>query len=126
MKTTLTYHAKTMDAANRLNTMAPKSISNYSHVEGLLLAEPLIVAMDALIKYADAYRKRFDSPLCEDSFLADPWLESAKGIRSLLNGDGANAMANDITTDSKDNGAVESMFWSALEIAGYTEETANL
>ncbi len=46
---------------------------------------------------------------------------TAKGIRALLNGDGAIAMKKGITTDSKDNGAVEEMFWQAMNTAGFTE-----
>jgi len=57
----------------------------------------------------------------EDGFLGRPWLEAVKGVRALLNGDGAIAMKQGITTDSKDNGAVEAMFWNALSVAGFTE-----
>jgi hypothetical protein len=83
--------------------------------------EPLIVMMDALIEYATAYRVRFDGPLADDGFLGEPWLAAAKGVRALLNGDGAIAMKQGITTDSKDNGTVEAMFWNAMSVAGFTE-----
>ena len=35
---------------------------------------------------------------------------------------GAVAHERGITTDTKDNGCVESMFWAAMDIAGFTEE----
>lgn len=117
------FTAETIAHANRLPV---KTISEHAHKWGMTEGEPLIVAMDAMIKYAEAYRIRYESSLSEDSALGDPWLESVKGIRALLNGDGAMALKQGVTTDSKDNGAVEGMFWDALRIAGYTEETANL
>lgn len=117
------YTAETIAHANRLTV---GKISEQTHKRGMLEGEPLIIAMDALHKYAEAYRLRFEQPLSEDGVLGDAWLESVKGIRVLLNGDGANAMRAGITTDSKDNGCIESLFWDALRMAGYTEETANL
>lgn len=97
-------------------------VSGRAHRLGMANNEPLIVAMDAMIRYAKAHKTRYDSPLSEDSVLGDEWLNAVKGLRGLLNGDGAVAMEKDISTDSKDNGAVEGMFWDALKIAGYKEE----
>lgn len=54
--------------------------------------------------------------------LGDEWLAAAKGVRALLNGNGAIAMRKNITTGSKDNGVIEALFWAALEMAGFTEE----
>jgi len=105
---------------------SPQTISEQSHQIGMTNFEPLIVAMDVLIKYAKAHKAAYFSPLSEDYVLGDPWLEAVKGIRELLNGNGAVAMHMNRSQDSKDNGTIESMFWSALEIAGYTEETAKL
>lgn len=89
---------------------------------GLGQCEPLLVAMDALIRYAKAYETRFEGKLAADYVLGDEWLAAAKGIRALLNGDGAVAMERGVTTDSKDNGVIEEMFWSALKAAGYEEK----
>lgn len=121
-----TFYRFTPEAIVHANKLTPGTVSERAHKLGLENGEPLIIAMDALIKYAQAYKDRFEQPLCEDGVLADPWLDAVKGIRALLNGDGAIAMIKGITTDSKDNGCVESMFWDALASAGYTEETANL
>jgi hypothetical protein len=84
--------------------------------------EPLIVMMDALIRYAKAHEKRFESKLAEDYVLGPLWLNAAKGVRGLLNGDGALAHEEGWNTDSKDNGAVEGMFWDAMALAGFKEE----
>lgn len=103
------------------------TVAHQEHSLGLRMGEPLIIAMDAMIKYARAHEIAFESKLAEDYVLGPEWLETVKGIRGLLNGNGA--VANEkpnYSRDSKDNGAVEGMFWAALEIAGYTEETANL
>lgn len=113
------YNPETVAHANKLTA---GTISEQAHKYGMEQGEPLIVIMDALMKYADNYHRRFNSLLCNDGFLGDEWLQAAKGIRALLNGDGAVAMLKDITTDTKDNGCVESMFWDALRVAGFKEE----
>ncbi len=118
-----TYQPETRAIANALPA---ECVSAHAHSLGLRQCEPLIVMMDALISYAKAHRKAFKTPLSEDYILGPQWLEAAKAVRALLDGNGAIANVLGRTTDSKDNGAVEAMFWSALELAGFTEETANL
>lgn len=108
------------------NKLTPGTIAEQAHKLGMERGEPLIIAMDALLKYAQAYRDHFESNLANDMVLGDEWLASLKGIRGLLNGDGAIGMIRNISTDTKDNGCVEAMFWTALKTAGFTEETANL
>jgi len=88
---------------------------------GLVQAEPLLIAMDGLLRYAKAYNRRFENELANDYVLGPEWLAAAKGIRGLLNGDGAVALERGITTDSKDNGVIEEMFWAAFGIAGFKE-----
>lgn len=97
------------------------TVAERDHQRGLSHLEPLIVMMDCLLRYAKAYRKQYDSTLQADSVLGPEWLAAAKGVRGLLNGDGAVAMENNYGTDSKDNGAVETVFWKAIEAAGFTE-----
>lgn len=89
---------------------------------GVNCGEPLLIAMDGLLRYAKAYEKRFERKLAEDYVLGPEWLASAKGIRGLLNGDGAVAMERGITTDSKSNGVIEETFWAALAVAGFEEK----
>lgn len=117
------YSAETVAQANRLPV---GTVAEQAHKSGMEQGEPLIIAMDALIKHAEAYSIRFEQPLAEDYVLGPQWLDAAKALRGLLNGDGAIALKKGISTDTKDNGSVEGMFWDALQIAGYTEETANL
>ncbi len=119
------YDRVTIDAAIHLRDVAPGTIAEHAHALGMRKAEPLIIAFDALIKYAKSYEKRWERKLAEDYVLGPEWLSSLQGLRGLLNGDGAVAYDMDRSTDSKDNGACESMFWSAMEIAGFKEEDLN-
>lgn len=112
------FNAETIAEANKLPA---GTVSEHAHKYGMENAEPLIVIMDALHKYADAHEKRFDGKLAEDYVLGPLWLESAKAIRGLLNGNGAIANLKDISTDTKDNGCVEAMFWAAMQRAGFGE-----
>ncbi len=117
-----TTYKFTEDTTNEAAKVPVGTLAQQAHFRGMASAEPLIVLMDALLKYARAYQERFDSKLASDYVLGDHWLASVKGVRALLNGDGAVAMQFGITTDSKDNGAVEAIFWRALEAAGFEEE----
>ncbi len=116
------YDVVTVEAAIHLRYIAPGTIAEHSHALGMRKAEPLIIAFDALIKYAKSYEKRWERKLAEDYVLGPEWLASLQGLRGLLNGDGAVAYDMDRSTDSKDSGACESLFWSAMEIAGFKEE----
>lgn len=118
------YTDATLDAARKLGS---GTIAERDHKDGLRNGEPLIVAMDALLKYAQAYRVRYECGISEDGVLGDEWLAAVKGVRGLLNGDGAIGLTSQHgLRDSKDNGCVESVFWAALDAAGYTEATAEI
>jgi hypothetical protein len=112
------YTPETIAQANRLPA---GTVAEHAHKYGMEQGEPLIVAMDAMLKYAQTYRRRFESPLAEDFVLGDYWKSAIVGLRNLLNGDGQVAMAKDITTDTKDNGCVEALFWDAMKAAGFKE-----
>lgn len=105
-----------------LRKSSPGTVSLDSHSWGMSRDEPLIVMMDCLRTYAVAYEKRSQGDLADDGVLGKEWLKAAKGVRALLNGDGAAAMLVGRSTDSKDNGTVEAMFWDALQAAGFVEE----
>ena len=127
MKTNKAQHITyTLQPETAATVRSGMDIVACAHRQGVTYGEPLIMMLDSLLNYAKAYRIRFDSPLAEDYVLGESFLASLKGVRGLLDGDGAVAMVRGLTTDSKDNGACESLFWLALEAAGYTEETANL
>ena len=89
---------------------------------GLINNEPLFYALDGMLRYAKAHAKRYESTLSEDYFLGPHWLATVKGLRGLLNGDGAVAMEMGRTRDSKDNGVCEEIFWAAMASAGFKEE----
>lgn len=114
------YSPETITAANKLGL---NTVDEQAHKKGMLEGEPLTVALDCLLKYAEAYRIRFESPLSDDGVLGDYWLDALKGLHGLLNGDGAIALRRGITTDSKSNGAMESVYWSAIEMAGFSQES---
>jgi hypothetical protein len=89
---------------------------------GISNGEFLLVALNGCMEYARAYESRFGGDkLASDYILGPAWLQAATGLRELLNCDGSVALARGITTDSKDNGALESVFWSAMEAAGFGE-----
>lgn len=101
--------------------LEPGTIADQSHRLGIRHGEPLMVAMECLLRYAKAYREHQEQPLTDDGVLGPCWLNAVSGLRGLLNGDGAVAMERNITTDSKDNGVIESLFWAAMEEAGFEE-----
>lgn len=112
------YTPETIAHANRLKE---GTVSEHAHKYGMEQGEPLIVAMDAMLKYAQTYKRRFEGNLSDDYVLGAYWKDAILGLRNLLNGDGQVAMAKDISTDTKDNGSVESLFWDAFKAAGFTE-----
>ena len=97
------------------------TVSQHAHMIGLHEMEPLIVAMDAMLRYAKAHKKAYGSDLSNDGVLGDYFLDTIKGLRGLLNGMGAVAMERNITTDSKDNGCVEGMFWDCVSNGGFEQ-----
>lgn len=96
-------------AKTRKQCPGTQAAAALDHAQGF--GQPLLVAMDALLRAAKDHTKRFEQKLAEDYVLGPPWLAAAKGVRALLNGD----------FGPIDNGTVEAIFWRALEIAGYTE-----
>jgi hypothetical protein len=109
------YQEETIQEIRKLTdgTIAARSAQLGAHND-----EPLLVAMDAMLRYAKAYRRHFDSNVGDDGVLGPCFVDAIKGIRGLLNGDGAVAMEKDITTDSKDNGVIEALYWHCCEVAG--------
>lgn len=117
-----TFYRFTPETIAHANKLPNGTVSEHAHKYGMENGEPLLVAMDGMLKYAQTYRRRFDQQLENDQVLGDAWLKVVTGLRELLNGDGQVAMEKDITTDTKDNGAIESLFWDAMNAAGFKEE----
>lgn len=113
------YAAETIAEANKLT---PGTVAELDHKRGMELGEPLVVMMDCLLRYAESHRVRFETNLAEDYVLGPAWLKAASSVRELLNGNGVVANLKGFGTDSKDNGCVESVFWSAMAMAGFKEE----
>ena len=114
------WTAESHDAAKRIRE---GTLAAVYHDRATKECEPLAVCMDAMFKYAGAYETLFRSKLKDDGFLGPHFLDTIKGLRGLLNGNGAHAMLwSSGGTDSKDNGWCEAMFWEAMKASGFTEE----
>ena len=48
---------------------------------------PVAALVEALNAYAVIHAERFGSPLADDYVLGPAWLDAAKGVRALLNGE---------------------------------------
>lgn len=99
------------------------TVAKQSAALGIEGQEPIVCAMDGMIRYAKTYAKRYDRKIGEDYVLGPEFASVIKGLRGLLNGDGAVAMETGRSTDSKDNGMVEAMYWTACELAGLDGDT---
>jgi|GEM_PF-3138774 len=111
-----------LESVAALNKIPRHSVEEAASSTGQVSGEPLLYAMDGMLRYARAYRKAYDSKLSDDGFLGPHWLDAVKGLRGLLNGQGAVAMERNISTDSKSNGAIEEIFWLAMNAAGFEED----
>jgi hypothetical protein len=89
---------------------------------GFRQGEPLLLALDGLLRYAKAYKTRYESDLADDYVLGDHWVDAIKGIHGLLDGDGAVAMEQKINSDSKCNGVLEEIYQAALATAGFDSQ----
>lgn len=105
-----------------LKTLKPGTVAHESMIIGRERGEPIFHALDGMLRYAKAHKTRYESELSEDPVLGGFFLEVVKGLRGLLDGDGAVALEMNRSTDSKDNGVCEGIFWCALTQAGFTEE----
>lgn len=114
------YQTETLAAAADI----PQStVNGQSHRIGMQRGEPIIVILDALLSYAKSYRYRYESALCDDHVLGVYWRDALQAVHGLLDGDGGEALRLGRTTDSKDNGACEKIYWAAMEAAGFKDET---
>ena len=123
MRKTHQYQTETMAALDHLRKTAHGTVAEESMRQGYQENEPLLVAMDSMIRYAKAYRNAYDSRIGEDGVLGCEFFAAISGLRRLLNGQGAVAMERDISTDSKDNGTLESLYWTACDLAGIDGDT---
>jgi hypothetical protein len=113
------YQGETFKAMQQVK---PGTVAHSEMMLGINRNEPLFLAMDGMIRYAKAHKARYGDTLASDYVLGPLFLQSITALRGLLDGMGAVSMELDKNTDSKDNGVIESMFWAAMEIAGFTEK----
>jgi hypothetical protein len=112
------YQPETIEAMERLATQCPRTRAFQEAKLGMSEAEPLLVMMDAAIRYIKAYTKENDRKMVDDCMAAPEIRSILSGIRGFLNFNGGVAYEKGITTDSKDNGMIESLFWKACDLAG--------
>jgi hypothetical protein len=106
-----------------LTRPTPGTVAWQSQNVGLEHGEPLVLILDGLLRYAKAHAARYGSPVAEDYVLGKYWLEALQGIHGLLDGAGAVALERNRTTDSKDNGVCEAIYWDARDAAGFPDES---
>lgn len=104
-----------------ISTLTTGTIASRSHFLGEDNAEPLYIIPRLAHRYAVAHEARFGEKIANDHVLGLEFLKIIVGARGLLNGNGAVSNERGITTDSKDNGVAEAMFWDCMEVAGFTE-----
>ncbi len=120
------YTALQRETLAAINKLDPKCVDMASMRLGINHGEPLLLAMDGLLRYAKAHHARYEGKLSEDHTLGPEWLKAIKAIHALLNGDGAAAMEKGITTDSKSNGVLEEIYWAAIHAAGFEDSEPDL
>jgi hypothetical protein len=122
----IAFQAETITALEHLRATAPGTVALRDAEAGFRMGEPLLIIADQCIRYAKAYRAEFDGSIGDDHVALPEFSGILSGFRALLNFDGAalwEACANSGArprnlTDTKDNGMIESLFWTACEIAG--------
>jgi hypothetical protein len=116
------YQKETIAALSQLLQTAPSSVQTESACIGFKNHEPLLVILDSCIRYAKAHQQAYEGPLGCDSFAAPHFEDILRGVRGLLNCQGGVALEQARSTDSKDNGLCEGLFWAACEAAGLEGE----
>lgn len=117
MSMTIQLQRETLEAISKLNS---GTVDEASMRLGIRNGEPLLVVLDALLRYAKAYSKAYGQ-LSDDGYLGDAYFKAVEAIHDLLNGDGAVSMEKGITTDSKCNGVLEDIYQAALVVSGFQE-----
>jgi len=90
---------------------------------GASLGEPLLVIFDALLSYAKSYESAMGQKLAEDPCAKPEFASLLSGAHGMLNFNGGVANARNLTSDSKDNTALDTLYRVACEAAGFDPET---
>jgi hypothetical protein len=110
------------ELSGELSLPKPGTVAHQSLRLGLDHNEPVICSLFDAYRYAVSYDKRWGKKINEDYVASPPYLKWITGIRDLLCMPGAVANERDISTDSKDDGYCESLFWACMKAGGYSEE----
>lgn len=105
------------ETIQEIRKLTDGTIAAHSAQLGAHENEPLLVCMDALLRYAKAYKRAYDTPIGNDNVLGHGYIKALVGVRILLDGMGAVAMERSISTDSKDNGVIEALYWECCKVA---------
>jgi len=73
---------------------------------------PIVAMYEALAQYADHHFVRFESKVGEDGVLGPAWLNIAKAVRVLLNGE----------TGRLDCGTLDGLLFDMVEAAGFDKD----
>jgi phosphopantetheine adenylyltransferase len=119
MKIKYNLQPETIEALNKLFATCPGTVAEQSMKIGIFNGEPVLVMIDAAIRYAKAHKVAYDQPVNDDYMLRDEFAGILRGIRAMLDFNGGVALEMERSTDSKDNGVIESLYWTACEIAGF-------
>lgn len=84
--------------------------------------EPLLVLFDALLSYAKSYESTRGQKLAEDQYAKPEFASLLSGAHGMLNFNGGVANARNLTSDSKDNTALDNLYRVACEAAGFDPE----
>jgi hypothetical protein len=118
------WQEETLAAYSHLIELCPGTIAAHDAKIGMAHHEPMIVMMDSAIRLTKAYRSRYDSTMGADYMARDEIAGILSGVRGLLNFNGGLSMEGGLRcNDSKDNGMIESLYWTACEIAGIDGES---
>lgn len=113
------YTAETISQANRLPV---GSVEESRHKTGMELGEPIIIMMDCLIKYAEAYREEFGHEVSQNPILGPAWLECLQSMQDLINRQGVLEMKGKTKGESFDCDTMWNLYADAKRIAGFKPE----
>jgi hypothetical protein len=120
----INYQTETMEALEMLREICPGTVALQAMEAGFRNGDPILLILDQCIRTVKAYKREFGQSI-GDNYVARPEISSIlSGARAMLNFDSPvkwEAQANSTTRsphDFKDNGLLESLYWTACEIAG--------
>lgn len=74
--------------------------------------QAILSMVNGWIAYADAHLARFESLICDDYYLSDPWVATGLALLALLNGE----------TGDLDCGQIDGLIRDTFEANGFTDE----